>query len=157
MDEQWLDDPREPIYNSSVPIHDVALENSWGRWVIEENDERGELYWQLDMLLLMMKSQGIILVCIYTICSYNQILISCTIPSGKTFPTQSCLVLYSFCVSLLHSNIIWLIVSSVALNNLVEFYGILTIMGFSKTNPLYTYILNIYDLVRLGFMTYQTL
>ena len=29
-----------------------------------------------------------------------------------TFPTQSCLVLYSFCASLLHSLIMWLIVSS---------------------------------------------
>ena len=31
-----------------------------------------------------------------------------------TLPTQSCLVLYSFCVNLLHSLIVWLIVSSLS-------------------------------------------
>ena len=40
---------------------------------------------------------------------------------------------------------------------LVEFYGISTIVGYLTPNPLYTYILNIYDLVGLGFMAYQTL
>ena len=32
---------------------------------------------------------------------------------------------------------------------LVEFYGISTIVGYFMPNPLYTYILNIYDLVLL--------
>ena len=41
--------------------------------------------------------------------------------------------------------------------SLVGFYGISTIVGYLMPNPLYTYILNIYDLVGLGFMTYQTL
>ena len=36
---------------------------------------------------------------------------------------------------------------------LVWFYGISTIVGYLMPNPLYTYILNIYDLVWLGFMT----
>ena len=35
-----------------------------------------------------------------------------------TLPTQSCLVLYSFCANLLHSLIMWLIVSSISPNNL---------------------------------------
>ena len=35
-----------------------------------------------------------------------------------TLPTQSCLVLYSFCANLLHSFIMWLIVSSLSLHSL---------------------------------------
>ena len=37
---------------------------------------------------------------------------------------------------------------------LVWFYGISTKVGYLMSNPLYTYILNIYDLVWLGFMAY---
>ena len=40
---------------------------------------------------------------------------------------------------------------------LVGFYGISTIVGYLMPNPFYTYILNIYDLVWLSFMTYQPL
>ena len=40
---------------------------------------------------------------------------------------------------------------------LVWFYRISTIVGYLMPNPLYTYILNIYDLVWLGFMAYQAL
>ena len=40
---------------------------------------------------------------------------------------------------------------------LVGFYGISTIVGYLMPNPLYTYILNIYDLDWLGFMAYQPL
>ena len=36
-------------------------------------------------------------------------------------------------------------------------YGISTIVGYSMPNPLYTYILNVYDLLWLGFMAYQPL
>ena len=36
-------------------------------------------------------------------------------------------------------------------------YGTSTNVGYLKPNPLYTYILNIYDLVWLGFMAYQPL
>ena len=32
-----------------------------------------------------------------------------------------------------------------------------TIVGYLMPNPLYTYTLNIYDLVGLGFMAYQPL
>ena len=39
----------------------------------------------------------------------------------------------------------------------VGFYGISTIVGHLMPNPLYTYRLNIYDLVWLGFMAYQPL
>ncbi len=40
---------------------------------------------------------------------------------------------------------------------LVWFYGISTIIGYLMPNPLYTYILDMYDLVWLWFMAYQTL
>ena len=40
---------------------------------------------------------------------------------------------------------------------LVGFYGISTLVGNLIPNPLYTYILNKYDLVWLDFMAYQTL
>ena len=40
---------------------------------------------------------------------------------------------------------------------LVCFYGISTIVGYLMSNPLYIYILNIYDFVELGFMVYQPL
>ena len=39
---------------------------------------------------------------------------------------------------------------------LVAFYGISTIVGLMP-NPLYTYMLNIYDLVSFGFMAFQPL
>ena len=39
--------------------------------------------------------------------------------------------------------------------DLVGFYGISTIVAYLMPNHLYTYILNIYDLVWLGFMAYQ--
>ena len=41
--------------------------------------------------------------------------------------------------------------------NLIVFYGISTIVGYLMPNLLYTYILNIYDFVWLGFMAYQPL
>ena len=40
---------------------------------------------------------------------------------------------------------------------LVVFYGISILVGYLMPNPIYTYILNVYDLVSLGFMTYLTL
>ena len=40
---------------------------------------------------------------------------------------------------------------------LVWFYNISTIVGYLMRNSLYTYILNIYDLVGWGFMAYQPL
>ena len=40
---------------------------------------------------------------------------------------------------------------------LVGFYGISTIVGYLMPNSLYTYILNISDLVGLGFMAHQPL
>ena len=41
MDEQKPDDQLEPIYNSSVPMQDVALKTDWERWTIESGGERG--------------------------------------------------------------------------------------------------------------------
>ena len=40
---------------------------------------------------------------------------------------------------------------------LVWFYDISTIVGYLMPNPVYTYILNMYDLIWLGFMAYQPL
>ena len=48
-----------------------------------------------------------------------------------TLPTQSCLVLYSFCANLLHSLIMWLIVSSLSPHNLhLLFSCILSILWY---------------------------
>ena len=41
MDEQRLNDQLEPIYNSSVPIQDVAWKTSRERWTIETVGETG--------------------------------------------------------------------------------------------------------------------
>ena len=41
MDEQRLDDQLELIYNSSVPIRDVAWKTCQERWTMETSDERG--------------------------------------------------------------------------------------------------------------------
>ena len=41
MDEQRLDDQLEPTYNSSVPIHDVALKTCRKRWTIEKGSRKG--------------------------------------------------------------------------------------------------------------------
>ena len=56
-------------------------------------------------------SPGQQLSCAYTICSNGQISISFKIPSGSLCQNQSYLVLYSFCANLLHSFIMWVIVS----------------------------------------------
>ena len=40
MDEQRQDNQLEPIYNSSVPIQDVALKTLWEQWTIETGVER---------------------------------------------------------------------------------------------------------------------
>ena len=41
MGEQRQDDQLEPIYNSSVPIQDVALKPYWERWTIEKVGGKG--------------------------------------------------------------------------------------------------------------------
>ena len=47
-----------------------------------------------------------------------------------TLPTQSCLVLYSFCANLLHSLIMWLIVSSLSPQSLhLQFCCVLSILA----------------------------
>ena len=40
---------------------------------------------------------------------------------------------------------------------LVGFYGISTLVGYFIPNPLYTYMLNIYDLIWSGFIAISTL
>ena len=41
MDEQRQDDQLKPIYNSSVPIQDIALKTSREQWTILMGEERG--------------------------------------------------------------------------------------------------------------------
>ena len=41
MDKQRQDNQLEPIYNSSVPIWDIALKTSRKQWTIEMGSERG--------------------------------------------------------------------------------------------------------------------
>ena len=40
MDEQRQDNQQEPIYNSSVPIQDIAWKISWEQWTIEMGGKR---------------------------------------------------------------------------------------------------------------------
>ena len=64
-------------------------------------------------------SLGQILVCVYNICLYDQIIISCTIPSGSLFLTQYYLFLSSFSANLLYLFIIWLTVLSLYIPYLI--------------------------------------
>ena len=43
MDQQRQNDQQEPIYNSSVPIHDIALETFREQWTIETAGEKGSV------------------------------------------------------------------------------------------------------------------
>ena len=61
------------------------------------------------------------------------------------------------CTSLNHDNKKKKTYDAKTLVSLVRFYGISTVIGYLMPNPLYTYIINIYDLVWLGFMAYQSL
>ena len=42
----------------------------------------------------------------------------------------------------------------ILLLSLFGFYGISTTVGYLMPNPLYKYILNLYDLICFGFMAY---
>ena len=42
-------------------------------------------------------------------------------------------------------------------SGLIWFYGISPVVGYLMPNPLYSYILNMYDLVWLDFIVYQPL
>ena len=65
----------------------------------------------------MSRYWGRILACACTIYKYYQISVSVTIPKKITSSTQSCLVLYPFCASLLGSLIIWLMLLSLSSHN----------------------------------------
>ena len=82
---------------------------------------RSGLLAEIELSVCMSKSQGYflwqVLDCAYTICSYGQTEISCTSPR-ITLPNESCLVLYSFCTNLLHSLIMWFMVSSLSSHRL---------------------------------------
>ena len=49
------------------------------------------------------------------------------------------------------------LITELSKDGLVWFYGISTIIGYLMSNLVYSYILNIYYLVGLGFMEYQPL
>ena len=58
MDEQKRDDQLEPIYNSSVPIQDVALKTPREQWTIETGvarEAQGDPCWQRDMMMMIIK------------------------------------------------------------------------------------------------------
>ena len=72
-------------------------------------------------------SPGQMLDCAYTICLYSNFLHNY---QWITLPTQSCLVLYSFCANLLHSFIMWLMFSSLSQHNLhLQFCCVLSILA----------------------------
>ena len=70
------------------------------------------------MIYLYLKIPRRILGCAYTICSYSQILISCTIPSESPFPTSRVLSYTLSVLVWLHSLNMSLIVSSLSPHNL---------------------------------------
>ena len=55
-DEQRQDDQLEPIYNSFVPIQNIALKTSRERWMIWGVAGRGQRdpFWRCDMMMMMM-------------------------------------------------------------------------------------------------------
>ena len=55
--------------------------------------------------------------CIYHLLAWSNLNLL-HISQWITLPTQSCLALYSFCANLLHSLIMWLIISSLSLHSL---------------------------------------
>ena len=67
--------------------------------------------------------------------------VSCHINPCRLFNAKSSLYIYIIYIGL----------------GLVGFYGISNILGYLMPNPLYTYIVNIYDLVWFGFRAYQPL
>ena len=99
-------------------------------------------------------SPGHMLGCAYTICSYGQMSISCTIPSGSLI----CLLLYSFCANLLHSLIMWLIVSSLSPHNLHMLFccilSILVLVWLVLIGFLCAIWRNSISLLRFPFLSY---
>ena len=53
MDEQRQDDQLEPIYKSSVPIKDIAMNTSRERWTREMSGERGSARSELAARMMM--------------------------------------------------------------------------------------------------------
>ena len=55
MDEQKQVDQLEPIYNSFVPIQDVALKTSREQWTIvtDGNEGQGDPCWWRDVMMMM--------------------------------------------------------------------------------------------------------
>ena len=70
-----------------------------------------------------------------------------------------------FCLVIWHIKHCWLLNAESSLNICMKYiwfgfvwlYGISNNVGYLMPNSLYTYVLNIYDLVFFGFMAYQTL
>ena len=70
------------------------------------------------------------------LCTYQgQILIPSTIPRGSHIPIQLCLLLYSFCASLVYSLIMWLL----SIICLFSYYRMLQIVTKTKEQNIYIY------------------
>ena len=52
MDKQKQDNQVEPIYNSSVPIQDVALKTYRERWTMVTGEGQGDLCWRCGMMMM---------------------------------------------------------------------------------------------------------
>ena len=61
MDERRQNNQLEPIYNSFVPIQDIALKTSREQWTIETvaREGQGDSCWQRDMMMMMMMKTNI--------------------------------------------------------------------------------------------------
>ena len=83
MDKQRQDDHLEPTYNSSVPIHKLALKTYWKWWTIEKGGRRGSgrsvlmvrhddkkslNYVQTNELLLLLKKGYLKTICLQILC-----------------------------------------------------------------------------------------
>ena len=64
---------------------------------------------------------------------------------------------YGLLSKIQHDQVLLILIEWVKSFGLVWFYGISTIVDYLMPNPVYTYTLNIYRLVWLGFMVYQLL
>ena len=141
---QKQDDLHERTFSSYVRIQVVVLKTYLGRWTIGRSGERGsgisvlparydddddvirsgvlaEISWftctsKSHRSLRVSFSRTGIGLCIYHLLVWLNLNFF-HVSQWITLPTQSCLVLYSFCANLLYSLIMWLMVSSLLLHN----------------------------------------
>ena len=182
MAEQKQDDQLEHNYSSYVRIRDVALKTCQRWWTIGRSGERGpeiavlsarhdddDDYVKILSCPTFDNSKCIYLAVVSVFddvdyilnCSYNFFLLWMLflkvwfslvwfgLVCWVLWHINLCRLFNAKSSSYLYIKYIWF--------GLVGFYGISTIVGYLMPNPLYTYILNIYDLVWLVFMAYQPL